>query len=118
MSTYIRQTRQGENYALEVRVPIRRVRNGMSFEEMQRAPIINIESRYRTKSILSKLDGINRTFSNIEGMNVTMVCRIHEDITEDEVIVRGMTPNYYIVEINKVQYSVNKSCAIFTIMEE
>ncbi len=113
MSNYIKETKDGTQYNTEVRVPIRRVRKGMSFEEMARSPIINMENRYKSSSILSKLDGKNRTFSDIEGMELTMVCRIHDDITEDNVIVRGERGNFYIVEIEGKKYSINRSCVLF-----
>lgn len=113
MSNYIKETKDGADYSIEVRAPVRRVKKGMSFEEMQRAPIINMENRYKSSSILSKLDGKNRTFSDLEGREVTMICRVHEDITEDNVIVRGERGNFYIVEIEGNKYSVNKCCALF-----
>lgn len=118
MSNYVKETKDETQYSIEVRVPVRRVKDGMTFEEMSRAPIINIENRFKSTSILSKLDGKNRTFSNIEGMAVTMVCRVHDDVTSDEVIVRGERGNFYIVEIGDKKYSVNKSCAMFTVKEE
>ena len=113
MSNYIKETKDDTQYNIEVRVPIRRVKKGMSFEEMARSPVINMENRYKSSSILSKLDGKNRTFSNLEGMELTMVCRVHDDITEDTVVVRGERGNFYIVEIDGKKYSVNKSCALF-----
>ena len=47
-----------------------------------------------------------------------MFCKIHDDITQDEVIVRGEMGNFYIVEIEGVLYSVNKSCAMFVKIED
>lgn len=113
MSNYIKETKDDTPYNMEVRVPIRRVKKGMSFEEMARSTIINMENRYKSSSILSKLDGKNRTFSDLEGRELTMVCRVHDDITEDTVVVRGEHGNFYIVEIEGKKYSVNKSCALF-----
>ena len=118
MSNYIQETKDGTQYELEVRVPVRRVKKGMSFEEMARSPIINSVNRYKSSSILSKLDGKNRTFSDLEGTVQTMICRVHDDITEDRVTIRGEHGNFYIVEISGKKYSVNKSCALFVEFEE
>ena len=47
-----------------------------------------------------------------------MFCKIHDDVTQDEVTVRGEMGNFYIVEIDGVLYSINKSCATFVKIED
>ena len=76
MSNYIKQTKDGSNFNIEVRAPIRKAKPTDSLEDMLKAPVINAENRFKSSSILSKLDGKSRTFSNIEGVAVKMVTKV------------------------------------------
>ena len=118
MSNYIKKTKEGSNFNIEVRAPIRRATATESYENIIKSVPINTENKFKSSSILSKLDGKNRTFSNIEGVTVMMLCKIHDDVTQDEVTVRGEMGNFYIVEIDGVLYSINKSCATFVKIED
>lgn len=118
MSNYVKKTKDGSNFNIEVRAPIRKAKATDKYEDIVKFAPINTESKFKSSSILSKLDGKNRTYSNIEGVSVSMFCKVHEDITQDAVIVRGEMGNFYIVEIDGELYSVAKSCATFVKFEE
>lgn len=118
MSNYIKKTKEGSNFNIEVRAPIRRATATENYEDIVKSVPINTENKFKSSSILSKLDGKNRTFSNIEGVTVMMFCKIHDDVTQDEVTVRGEMGNFYIVQIDGVLYSINKSCAMFVKIED
>lgn len=85
---------------------------------MLKAPVMNVENRFKSTSILSKLDGKGKTYSDIEGVTVLMITEVQGDVMTDEVIVRGEMSNFYIVEIDGVKYSVLKSCATFVKFED
>jgi len=118
MSNYIKATKDGISYNPDVRAPIRRVKKNMSYEEMVRCPVTNSENAFKSSSILSKMGGKSMTYGNIEGMSLTMICRIDDDITNDTVVVRGERGNYWIVEIEGNNYSISKSCSIFVTFED
>lgn len=118
LSNYIKQTKDGSNYNYEVRAPIRKAKKTDSIEDMLKAPIMNVENRFKSTSILSKLDGKGKTYSDIEGVTVLMITEVQGDVMSDEVIVRGEMSNFYIVEIDGVKYSVLKSCATFVKFED
>lgn len=118
VSNYIKQTKDGSNYNYEVRAPIRKAKKNDSIEDMLKAPVMNVENRFKSTSILSKLDGKGKTYSDIEGVTVLMITEVQGDVMTDEVIVRGEMSNFYIVEIDGVKYSVLKSCATFVKFED
>lgn len=115
MSNYIKKTKDGANYNPEVHAPIRRVSDDMTFDQMKRAEVTNVQNKFKSSSILSMLDGANRYYSDIEGVTVKMIAKIHDTVYTDTVIVRGDMGNFYIVEIDGEKYSVSKNCVVFAI---
>ena len=118
MSSYIKQTKDGSNYSDVVCAPIRKAPKTATIEEMLNAPITNIVSKFKSSSILSKLDIRNRDYGDIAGVSVKMICQIHDETFTDDVTVIGELGNFYIVEIDGTKYSVAKSCATFVKIED
>lgn len=78
-------------------------------------PVVNETKRANVadcKSILSKLD-MGTTLASIDGMTVTMVSKIGNDICKDTVKVIGSTNMAYVIEIAGTEYSVKKSIVRF-----
>jgi len=82
-------------------------------------PVLNQARRENVadcKSILSKLD-MGTTLASIDGMTVTMVSKIGNDVckdtVKDTVKVIGATNMAFVVEIAGTEYSVKKSIVRF-----
>lgn len=114
MSNYIKKTKDGADYNPVVNAPIHAFTGEMkTYEEMARAPVTNIVSKFESSSILSMLDTRQKNYADISGMNLRMVCSVQNKTFSDDVVVVGERGNFYIVEIDGEKYSVNKACAIF-----
>lgn len=114
MSNYIKKTREGE-FNPFVRAPLRRANPNADYEEIARSPITNIESLFKSDSILSKLDSRQKNFSDVTGVSCIMVARINEEVFRDKVTIKGEKGNFFVVEIDGTDYSVSKTCVLFVI---
>lgn len=114
MSDIVKARNAGNNSG-PVKAPLYDAPIDCQWDSIPTFPIVNELKKVNTAgctSILSKLD-MGTTLSSIDGMTVTMVAKIGNDVCKDTVEVVGSTNTAYVVKIGDVEYSVRKSVVRF-----
>lgn len=114
MSDIVKARNAGNNSG-PVNAPLYDAPLDAQWDSIPTFPIVNELKKVNTAgctSILSKLD-LGTTLSSIDGMTVTMVAKIGNDVCKDTVRVVGSTNTAYVVDIGGTEYSVRKSVVRF-----
>lgn len=114
MSDIVKARNAGNNSG-PVNAPLYDAPIDCQWDSIPTFPVVNEVKRTNSAgctSILSKLD-MGTALSSIDGMTVTMVAKIGNDVCKDVVRVVGSTNTAYVVNIEGVEYSVRKSVVRF-----
>ena len=108
----IRKARANENVEIEVKVPLYLYSEDAEYKDYVNATPINVVEN-NSDSILSVLGG-QQKLTDISGMEVLMLAFDGNKVFKDNVIIKGRTANWIVVEIAGEQYSVARTRVIFT----